>query len=54
MFSDHGRNANDCVGVVFQTYKIPETKPCSTHLLLYLSVAGFVCGLSLLIPWFTG
>ena len=28
-------------------YEIPETKP-STRLLLYLSLAGFVCGFSLL------
>lgn len=30
-------------------YEIPETKP-STRLLLYLSLAGFVCGFSLLNP----
>ena len=28
-------------------YEIPETKP-STRLILYLSLAGFVCGFSLL------
>ena len=30
-------------------YEIPETKPC-TRLLLYLSLASFVCGFSLLNP----
>ena len=30
-------------------YEIPETKP-STRLLLYHSLAGFVCGFSLLNP----
>ena len=30
-------------------YEIPETKPC-TRLLLYLSLAGFACGFSLLNP----
>ena len=30
-------------------YEIPEIKPC-TRLLLYLSLAGFVCGFSLLNP----
>ena len=30
-------------------YEIPETKP-STRFLLYLSLAGFVCGFSLLYP----
>ena len=31
------------------TTKFPRAKP-STHLLCYLSLAGFVCGLSVLIP----
>ena len=30
-------------------YALPETRP-STRLLLYLSLAGFVCSLSLLYP----
>ncbi|KAL9963249.1 hypothetical protein ACROYT_G032430 [Oculina patagonica] len=38
-------------GVDFQTYEIPETKACNTRLLLYLSLGGFICGLSLLHPW---
>ena len=32
------------------TTKFPRSKPC-TRLLLYLSLAGFVCGFSLLNPW---
>ena len=31
------------------TMKLPRSKPC-TCLLLYLSLAGFVCGFSLLYP----
>ena len=37
----------DFPGVDFQTQEIPDVKSCSTRLLLYLSLAGFVCGFSL-------
>ena len=32
------------------TTKLPRSKPC-TRFLLYLSLAGYVCGFSLLNPW---
>ena len=32
------------------TTKFPRSKPC-TRFLLYLTLAGFVCGFSLLNPW---
>ena len=47
-YSFYVRAAIDCE-VPGLEYEIPETKPC-TRLLLYLSLAGFACGFSLLNP----
>ena len=44
----------DFPGLDFHTYEIFETIYTLQYTLLFVSLAGFVCGFSLLIPWVTG